>query len=183
MPGNGDVQRLRDQTVTLAELLHHHTDGWRPPDIGGQAIAQTHCHQHAVMGYDADKAVLAAAGVDLDVLDSGCCGLAGNFGFEAGHYDVSMACGERALLPAVRDAAAQTLVLADGFSCRTQIEQGGTGRVPVHLAEILAAGLHRRPAVASRPTAPGRADYARLAAVAGVSTGVIAALLARWRRS
>ena len=72
----------------------------------------------------------AHAGVDLDVLDAGCCGLAGNFGFEAGHYDVSRACGERVLLPAVRDAAADTLVLADGFSCRTQIEQAGTGRTP-----------------------------------------------------
>ena len=99
------------------------------------------CHQHAIMGYDADQALLRAAGIDLDVLDAGCCGLAGNFGFEAGHYDVSRACGERVLLPAARDAATDTLVLADGFSCRTQIEQGGTGRTPVHLAEILAAGL------------------------------------------
>ena len=105
MPGNRDVQRLRQQTVTLAELLRDHTDGWQPPHLGGQAIAQTHCHQHAIMGYDADQALLRAAGVDLDVLDAGCCGLAGNFGFEAGHYDVSRACGERVLLPAVRDAA------------------------------------------------------------------------------
>ena len=74
MPGDRDVQRLREQTVTLAELLHHHTDGWRPPPVGGQAIAQTHCHQHAIMGYDADQAVLKEAGVDVDVLDSGCCG-------------------------------------------------------------------------------------------------------------
>ena len=95
MPGDRDVQRLREQTVTLAELLRHHTDGWQPPQLGGQAIAQTHCHQHAIMGYDADQALLRDAGVDLDVLDAGCCGLAGNFGFEAGHYDVSLACGER----------------------------------------------------------------------------------------
>ena len=103
-----DVKRLREQTVTLAELLRHHTDGWQPPHVGGQAIAQTHCHQHAIMGYDADQALLRAAGVDLDVLDSGCCGLAGNFGFEAGHYDVSTACAERVLLPAVRGAAEDT---------------------------------------------------------------------------
>ena len=148
MPGNRDVQRLRQQTVTLAELLTDHTDGWQPPHLGGQAIAQTHCHQHAIMGYDADQALLRAAGVDLDVLDAGCCGLAGNFGFEAGHYDVSRACGERVLLPAVRDAAPDTLVLADGFSCRTQIEQGDTGRTPVHLAESTgrrAAGPARAP--------------------------------------
>jgi FAD/FMN-containing dehydrogenase/Fe-S oxidoreductase len=177
MPGNRDVQRLRQQTVTLAELLRDHTDGWRPPHLGGKAIAQTHCHQHAIMGYDADQALLRDAGVDLDVLDAGCCGLAGNFGFEAGHYDVSRACGERVLLPAVRDAAPGTMVLADGFSCRTQIEQSGTGRTPVHLAEILAAGLRGagqngqelRP---SRPAAPGAADYARLAAGAAAFAGV-----------
>ena len=81
---------------------------------------------------------MRAAGVDVDVLDAGCCGLAGNFGFEAGHYEVSLACAERALLPAVRTAPATTLVLADGFSCRTQIEQAGTGRTPVHLAQVLA---------------------------------------------
>ena len=194
MPGNRDLQRLRQQTVTLAELLTDHTDGWQPPHLGGKAIAQTHCHQHAIMGYDADQELLRAAGVDLDVLDAGCCGLAGNFGFEAGHYDVSRACGERVLLPAVRDAAADTLVLADGFSCRTQIEQGGTGRTPVHLAEVLAAGLHGagqngQPLRASRPATPGAADYARLAAgaaaLAGVGAGIGAAAraaIARRRR-
>jgi Fe-S oxidoreductase len=181
MPGDRDVQRLRQQTVTLAELLRDHTDGWQPPRLSGKAIAQTHCHQHAIMGYDADQALLRAAGVDLDVLDAGCCGLAGNFGFEAGHYEVSRACGERVLLPAVRDASAGTLVLADGFSCRTQIEQSGTGRVPVHLAEVLAAGLRGEPARPSRPAAPAAADYLRLGAgtagVAGAAAGAVA-----WRR-
>jgi Fe-S oxidoreductase len=140
MPGDQDVRRLAEQTVTLAELLRHHTEGWQPPRIGGSAIAQTHCHQHAIMGYDDDAALLREAGVDLDVLDSGCCGLAGNFGFEAGHYGVSMACAERVLLPAIRNAPSQTLVLADGFSCRTQIEQASTGRTPLHLAQLLASG-------------------------------------------
>ena len=184
MPGDRDVQRLRQQTVTLAELLTDHTDGWQPPHLGGQAIAQTHCHQHAIMGYDPDQALLRAAGVDLDVLDAGCCGLAGNFGFEAGHYDVSRACGERVLLPAVRDAAPATLVLADGFSCRTQIEQAGTGRTPVHLAEVLAAGLRGQSVQPSRPAAPRASDYARLAAIAAAVAGLGTALgaLARRRR-
>jgi Fe-S oxidoreductase len=173
-PGDRDVQRLREQTVTLAELLRDHTDGWQPPQVGGQAIAQTHCHQHAIMGYDPDRALLSDAGVDLDVLDSGCCGLAGNFGFEAGHFDVSMACAERALLPAVRSASAETLVLADGFSCRTQIEQADTDRVPVHLAEVLAAGLTNRAVAPSRPSRPSAADYARLAGVAGLAVGALA---------
>ncbi len=186
MPGDRDVQRLRQQTVTLAELLTDHTDGWQPPHLGGQAIAQTHCHQHAIMGYGADQALLRAAGVDLDVLDAGCCGLAGNFGFEAGHYDVSLACGERVLLPAVRDAAPDTLVLADGFSCRTQIEQADTGRTPVHLAEFLAAGLRGQPARPDRPAAPGATDNARLAATAAAIVGLgagLAVVARRWAHS
>jgi FAD/FMN-containing dehydrogenase/Fe-S oxidoreductase len=189
MPGNRDVQRLRQQTVTLAELLRDHTDGWQPPQLGGKVIAQTHCHQHAVMGYGPDQALLRDAGVDLDVLDSGCCGLAGNFGFEAGHYDVSRACGERVLLPAVRAAAGDTVVLADGFSCRTQIEQGNTGRIPVHLAEILAAALPHRARDSAdravrpvRPAAPRAGDYARLAAGAAAGLAVAAWAISRRRR-
>jgi Fe-S oxidoreductase/FAD/FMN-containing dehydrogenase len=184
LPGDRDVERLRAQTVTLAEVLMNHTDGWTPPQLGGQAIAQTHCHQHAVLGYDADQELLRAAGIDVDVLDAGCCGLAGNFGFEAGHYDVSMACAERALLPAVRAAAPGTMVLADGFSCRTQIEQAGTGRVPAHLAEVLAAGLRGAPVRPDRPAAPSAGQYARLAGIAGAAgaAGAAAAVLA-WRRS
>ena len=111
--------------------------GSRPPPgaIGraAPAIAQVHCHQHAIMGFDADQELLKAAGVDLDVLDSGCCGLAGNFGFERGHYDVSgglrraRTAGRRS-----RDARPDTAVLADGFSCRTQIEAGHLGREGIH---------------------------------------------------
>lgn len=79
--------------------------------------------------------------MDVDVLDSGCCGLAGNFGFERGHYDVSAACAEQGLWPAVRDADPGTAILADGFSCRTQIEAGHLGREGMHLAELLAGML------------------------------------------
>ena len=98
-----------------------------------------HCHQHADLGFDADREVLAALGVQADVLDSGCCGLAGNFGFERGHYEVSQACGERVLFPAIR-AARDASVVADGYSCRTQIRQA-TGGAPVHLAHLAAAVL------------------------------------------
>jgi Fe-S oxidoreductase len=76
-------------------------------------------------------------GIDLEVLDAGCCGMAGSFGFEKGeHYEVSIRCGERALLPAVRQAPREALILADGFSCREQIAQGG-GRQALHLAQVL----------------------------------------------
>lgn len=142
-PQDDDVERLRRQTVTLAELLHDRSPGWRPPQIDRTALVQTHCHHHAIMGDDADKALLHDAGVDAEVLDSGCCGLAGNFGFEDGHYEVSKACAERVLLPALRQADPRAVILADGFSCRTQIEQGNSGgRGAIHLAELLAAGLH-----------------------------------------
>ena len=127
-------------TYTLAEALARFAPDWQPPRVGGAALVQTHCHQHAVMGFDPDRALLAAAGIDAEVPDSGCCGLAGNFGFETGHYEVSAAVGERVLLPAVRGAAESTAIIADGFSCRTQIAQQTTRRA-AHLAEILAAAL------------------------------------------
>ncbi|MCC5580053.1 FAD-binding oxidoreductase [Microtetraspora sp. AC03309] len=135
MPHDLDVRRLRDQTRTLAELLDEH--GVEPPPLDREIVAQPHCHQHAIMRFDADRRLLEAAGARLTVLDAGCCGLAGNFGFEDSHFAVSMACAEDALLPALRAAPEDALVLADGFSCRTQIEQAGIGRRPVHLAEAL----------------------------------------------
>ncbi|WP_062348922.1 FAD-binding and (Fe-S)-binding domain-containing protein [Herbidospora yilanensis] len=142
-PTDQDVRRLRNQTVTLAELLTRHSPGYRPPRLDVDALAQVHCHQHAVMGFDADEELLQAAGVRAEHLDSGCCGLAGNFGFERGHLEVSEACAERVLLPRLRAARRETAVLADGFSCRTQIHQlDSGGREGVHLAQLLAVGLH-----------------------------------------
>jgi Fe-S oxidoreductase len=129
---------LASSTVTFAELLMR--TEWQPPDVSGEALVQTHCHQHAVLGFDADRALMAKAGIRAEIPDSGCCGLAGNFGFERGHNDVSQAVGERVLLPAVRAADPGTAVVADGFSCRTQIAQG-TPRQAVHLAELLADAL------------------------------------------
>lgn len=98
------------------------------------------CHQHAELGFAADQATLDATGTRTRVLDSGCCGLAGNFGFERGHYDVSIACAEQALLPAVRAADPGTEIVADGFSCRTQLRQASETE-PVHLATLVARAL------------------------------------------
>ncbi|SHF10208.1 FAD-binding and (Fe-S)-binding domain-containing protein [Streptoalloteichus hindustanus] len=138
--GDEDAARLSGQVRTLAQLLVERTPDWRVP-VGRKALVQVHCHQHAVLGFDAERNLMNRCEVDATVLKSGCCGLAGNFGFERGHHAVSMACAEHALLPAVRDADRDTLVLADGFSCRTQVAQADTGHVPLHLAEILAAGV------------------------------------------
>ncbi|HET9647784.1 MAG TPA: FAD-linked oxidase C-terminal domain-containing protein [Microlunatus sp.] len=145
LDGDEDLRRLSKQTRTLAGLLTEQASDWAPPQLSVDAIVQTHCHQHAVLGVDADTDLMERAGIRADRLGSGCCGLAGNFGFEAGHYDVSRAAGERVLLPRVRQADQGTIVLADGFSCRTQIEQGETGRTAVHLAELLASGIAGHP--------------------------------------
>ena len=142
LPDDLDVERLRRQTRTLAELLMDHSPGWNPPRLDAHrrahALSQVHCHQHAIMGWDADARLLEATGVQAERLDSGCCGLAGNFGFTKGHGQVSEACAERVLLPRVRSADHATTVLADGFSCRTQIhELDSGGREAIHLAELL----------------------------------------------
>ncbi|MGR6320213.1 FAD-binding and (Fe-S)-binding domain-containing protein [Micromonospora soli] len=191
-PADEDVGKLRRQTVTLAELLHQHSPGWRPPSLPAHALIQTHCHQHAVLGTTAEQAVLASAGVRADFLDSGCCGLAGNFGFEQGHYEVSEACAERVLLPAVRAAADTDVILADGFSCRTQVAQSAAGgRQAIHLAELLRAGLHGtgvppRPEQAwtHRPGRPPRAVRWATAGLAGLAAlaPVVALAARRWKR-
>jgi Fe-S oxidoreductase len=139
LPLDPRAQALRTSLRTLAELLTDRPQ-WQPPSLEGvRAIAQPHCHQHAVMGWEADAALLAGAGAQVTAV-GGCCGLAGNFGVERGHYDLSVAVAETALLPAVRAAGADTVILADGFSCRTQLEQLAD-RPGAHLAELLAEHL------------------------------------------
>nr|WP_307835169.1 FAD-linked oxidase C-terminal domain-containing protein [Streptomyces adelaidensis] len=180
--GNGDedVARLARQVRTLAEHLVEHTpETWRPPRLDRNATVQTHCHQHAVLKFDADRELMRRAHLDADVLDEGCCGLAGDFGYTHGHHEVSMAVGELGVLPAVRAAARDRLVLADGFSCRTQIEQGGTGRQAVHLAEALALGLDgplpggRPERLVRRPEVPSRAArWTALVGAAALTTAV-----------
>lgn len=140
LPDDPLAQTVAAGTVSLSELLHDRTPGWAPPPLPAESISQTHCHQNATYGSNADQELLRQMGVRNHQLPPGCCGLAGNFGFERGHYAVSVAVGEQALLPAVRSADADTLVLADGFSCRIQISQL-SNREPRHLAEVLAAAI------------------------------------------
>ncbi|WP_330354850.1 FAD-binding and (Fe-S)-binding domain-containing protein [Streptomyces chartreusis] len=133
------ARRLADRVLTFAEALERLAPDWTPPRVERPVVGQTHCHQHAVLGDGPDRRLREAAGLAGE-LSGGCCGLAGNFGFEKGHYEVSVACAEEQVLPAVRGAGEGAVVLADGFSCRTQLEQlaGVRGR---HLAEVLAEGL------------------------------------------
>ncbi|MET9906074.1 FAD-binding and (Fe-S)-binding domain-containing protein [Streptomyces sp. NPDC006476] len=192
-PGDRDVRRLSDQTVTLAELLTEHSPGYEPPhvpDRSARAVAQVHCHQHAVLGWEADQELLRRAGVDVEQLESGCCGLAGNFGFERGHLEVSEACAERVLLPRLREEDASTVVLADGFSCRTQVhELDSGGHEAVHVAELLASALPGGAFGSAygvgrdvRPAAPGRVGKALALAGAGVGAAGVAAGLVRGLR-
>src|SRR5690606_32132028 len=131
LPDDPRARRLKELTRTFAEILAEHATDLKVRNPGARALVQVHCHQHAELGFNADRDVLAALGVEADVLDSGCCGLAGNFGFERGHYGISIACAERVLFPAVRAADDSVALLADGFSCRTQVRQAGL-RQPVH---------------------------------------------------
>ena len=144
VPDDPRAVAVANQTRTLAELLMAPMplgpDAWTPPSLDGvTVVAQPHCHQHSVMGYEADLALLQQAGAHVTLL-AGCCGLAGNFGMEKGHYEVSVAVAEHALLPALRDAAPGTVFLADGFSCRTQADQLA-GEQGTHLAQLLASRL------------------------------------------
>jgi Fe-S oxidoreductase len=126
-------------TRTLAELLRD-TPGWTPPSLAGvEVVAQPHCHHAAVLGWSADERLLRDAGATVRRV-GGCCGLAGNWGVERGHHEVSVAIAEHQLLPAVRDAGPDAVVLADGFSCRTQLDDLA-GRRALHLAQLLAARL------------------------------------------
>ena len=140
--GDTDARRIAAQTHTLTEFLAG-LDGYRPPGLHGRALVHGHCHHRSVLDFDSELAVLRAMGLDVEVPETGCCGMAGAFGFEAGdHYAVSMALGERRLLPAVRAADADTFVVTDGFSCREQIRQGADHAV-LHPAELLALALDR----------------------------------------
>ncbi len=154
-PGDPRAERVAAAAVDLPELLQRAAPGWRPPGPPGppggsrRAVVQGHCHQAALAGTDAERWLLDRLGMQPEVLDAGCCGMAGAFGFARETYRVSVAIGERRLLPAIRSAAPEVLVVADGFSCREQISQAG-GRRALHVAEVAAAALGPRPGV-SRP--------------------------------
>ncbi len=133
-PLDEDAKRLSQQTFHLAEFLRE--EGYVPPPLMRKAVLHEHCHQRATGGIDPDRKLLEAMGVEVELPDSGCCGLAGAWGYEHAHYDVSIACGERVLLPKVREAASDALVVTAGFSCRSQIEQA-TNRRALHVAQVI----------------------------------------------
>jgi Fe-S oxidoreductase len=134
------AQRLSDQTLLLSEFLVRHVPDFQPAQHSGEKIVlHGHCHHKSMMKMTDEVAILRRTGADVQLLDSGCCGMAGPFGFEREKFAVSQTLGERVLLPAVRAAAPETILVADGFSCREQISQNTTRRA-VHFAEVIAPG-------------------------------------------
>jgi Fe-S oxidoreductase len=139
-PTDARAIKLRSQTFLLSEFLAWHAPGYKPPQLSAKVLLHGHCHHKSIMGIGDEESLLRQTGADLQLIDSGCCGMAGPFGFEKEKYAVSQAVGERVLLPAVRNTPADALIVSDGFSCREQIQQS-TGRRALHLAEALRLGL------------------------------------------
>jgi FAD/FMN-containing dehydrogenase/Fe-S oxidoreductase len=139
-PESLDAKRLAENTFTLSEFLETRIPNYAPPTVKRQAIVQGHCHHKAVMRLKEENSLMEKMQLEHRVLESGCCGMAGAFGYEKDKYQVSVACGERSLLPEVRKAPVSTIIVADGFSCKEQIAQE-TKRHALHLAEVLRLGL------------------------------------------
>lgn len=186
LPDDEDARRLAAQVVPLDVFLLRQgaLETW--PRLDGRAVVHGHCHRKAVEGMQPQRDALAALGLDVTVLDAGCCGMAGAFGFEREKYEVSRAAGERVLLPAVREAPAGTLIVADGFSCREQIAQL-SGRRAVHVADVLRfaldGGTGEQPETRALGADAGRRRSARVGAIGLIGAGVlIAGAVARLTR-
>jgi Fe-S oxidoreductase len=149
-PHDARAQALSRQTFLLSEFLEMHAKDFTPPQLNRPALLHGHCHQKSLMKMTAEESVLRRLGIDLHSPAPGCCGMAGSFGFEPDKYDLSIAIGELELLPAVRRAPPDWLIIADGFSCREQIAQS-TPRHALHLAEVLQMAIRGVGAVDSLP--------------------------------
>jgi Fe-S oxidoreductase len=143
-PHNEQATRLATQVFTLGEFLQNKAPGFKIPEIKAKAIVHGHCHHRSIMGMDNEKKILKKTALDFEILPTTCCGMAGYFGYEKGaHYEVAIKCGEQLLLPTVRNADPETVIIADGFSCREMIEQE-TNRKGLHLAQVLQMGLREK---------------------------------------
>jgi Fe-S oxidoreductase len=192
LPESAEARKLAENTFTLSEFLEKKAPGYQPPRLKREALVQGHCHHKTIMRFKEEKSLLKKMNLHFQVLESGCCGMAGSFGYEKDKYEVSVACGERSLLPAVRKAGISTIIMADGFSCKEQIAQE-TDRHALHLAEVLQIGLHpqadgqRFMYPETRLVQSRRAAQKRSMLRAGVVLGLAGLALATgalcWRRS
>jgi Fe-S oxidoreductase len=188
-PESSEAKRLAQNTFTLSEFLEKNVPGYQPPEVRRQAIVQGHCHHKAVMRMKEEKSLMEKMQLDHRVLESGCCGMAGAFGYEKDKYQVSVACGERALLPEVRKAPVSSIIVADGFSCKEQIAQE-TSRYALHLAEVLRLGLgdEKKPIPTMYPESyfvqPRKNAQTKSMARAAIVSGLaLAALSFLWMKS
>jgi Fe-S oxidoreductase len=132
------ARKLSRSAMLLDEFLTAKAPDFDPPTLVGSALVHGHCHQKALAGMNDEMALLRKAeGLKVDAPDAGCCGMAGAFGYDARRFDVSRTIAERALIPAIRNSGDDTLIIADGFACRSQIRQFCPGRRPIHLAQVL----------------------------------------------
>jgi Fe-S oxidoreductase len=138
-----DAKRLKEQTYLLMDFLAKKAPEYVPPQLHRKALVQDHCHQKAILDTSGERKIFDAIGLEYDMPDSGCCGMAGPFGFDADHYDVSIAVGDRVLLPKVRSAGNDAIIIANGFSCREQIAQT-THRQALHPAQVLKMAIDGR---------------------------------------
>ncbi len=180
-PHDEQAKRLKQQAFVLSEFLERKVENYQPPQLQRKAVVHMHCHHKAIMRTVQEETVLKKLGLDYTVLDSGCCGMAGSFGFEKDHYDVSIASGERVLLPAVRNADKDTLIIADGFSCREQIAQT-THRHALHLAQVIQLAMHQDYAETSFFQSADQAPSKVGMALAGVGLALLSAILWIWRK-
>jgi Fe-S oxidoreductase len=141
LPGHALAKQLSAQTFLFSDFVARQPFDW--PTLDADVIVHGHCHQKALFGMQGDTSLLAKLGVKWKLLDTGCCGMAGSFGFNAEHHALSEKIGEDSLYPAIRSAARETIVLTNGFSCREQIEQG-TGRHALHIAQLAKRSLSAR---------------------------------------
>jgi FAD/FMN-containing dehydrogenase/Fe-S oxidoreductase len=139
-PEDAVARKLAALAMPFSDYLVQVAD-WRPGNLlGRKAVVHMHCHHRAVLGLAGERELLTRLGLDFTILDSGCCGMAGSFGFKPAHYDLSVRTAERVLLPAVRSATPDTLIITDGYSCREQIDQL-SGRTAMHIAEVARMAL------------------------------------------
>jgi Fe-S oxidoreductase len=188
LPHDEDAKRLAGCALHWSEFFERYDV--EVPRAVRRALLWGHCHHKATGGMDPETALLRRMGMEVEEAGGGCCGLAGSWGFEAGKHGISMQCGEQALLPAVRDAAGETVVVANGFSCKTQIEQAGVGRRALHVAQAMklarehppegyTGGLPEDGYYGAKPPAPPAVRRARVAVAAGAVALVAAGALAR----
>jgi Fe-S oxidoreductase len=173
--GDEDARRLAGQSFILSEFLQQKVKDYQPPVLRRKALVHGHCHQKSMLHFEAEVDLLRKAAVECDVPDSGCCGMAGSFGYEADHYKVGLDCGERVLLPAVRNAPEDELIVTDGFSCREMIRQE-THRRALHFAQVLQMAHDEGPA-GPRDALP-EARYTTLERTPAVPATIVGAGLA-----